>query len=162
MLIVVLTTILSTAPVSDLINKCSICFQSSNPFIFSCSAFHLFHEKFLCANHAVINPLFILCTVFCMWQLRLSFTFDGSSCSLYFFFFYFPRCQRASYLLRTATAVELMGYHIGSHSEPHFPGCFSLFMLLVASTVKDHCLSPLILQAKDWWPFFLKKLKIIY
>lgn len=123
-LILVLTTKLSTAPVSDLINKCSICFQSSSPFIFSCSAFHLFHEKFLCANHAVSNPLFILCTIFWHVTTPAPVLFLMDLLAAFSSSFNFPRCQTLTCLLRMATADELMWCHIGSHSEPHSPGCY--------------------------------------
>lgn len=66
-LIMGLPTILPIATVSYLINKCSICFLSSSPFVFCCSAFHWSHEKFLSANCTVTDPFFILLTVF--WRV---------------------------------------------------------------------------------------------
>lgn len=135
MLIVVLTTILSSAPVSDLINKCSICLQSCSSFIFSCSAFHLFHEKFLCANHTVINPLFTLCTVFWHVTIPAPVLLLMDLLAAFHFSFNFPRGQTPTCLLRVATADQLMWCHTGSHSEPHSPGHFSPFLLLVATMV---------------------------
>lgn len=84
-LVMVLTTILSTAPVSYLIKKCSICFQRCSPFIFCWSAFHWSHEKFLCANCTVINPFFVLCAVFWHVKTPAHLALDGASCCLSFF-----------------------------------------------------------------------------